>query len=58
MPKKRGKVAHLGGRQAKHYGQPGMFCGLPVLDIFQSGPYASRKYVMMLDYTMLVGKSW
>jgi hypothetical protein len=50
MPKRRGKVAHLGGR-------PAMFCGLPALDKFQSGPYASRKCVVTLDYVVLVGKT-
>jgi hypothetical protein len=57
MPKTRGKVAHLGGRLAKHYGQPAFFCGLLALDKFQCGPYASRKYVVTLDYAVLVGKS-
>jgi hypothetical protein len=35
-----------------------MFCGLPALDKFQSGPYASRKCVVTLDSAVLVGKSW
>jgi hypothetical protein len=56
--KKRGKVAHLGGRPAKHYGRPTMFCGLPALDKFQSGRYASRKCVVTLDYAVFIGKSW
>jgi hypothetical protein len=43
---------------AKHYGRSTMFCGLPALDKFQSGPYASRKCVVILDYAVLVGKSW
>jgi hypothetical protein len=51
MPKRRGKVVHLGGRSA-------MFCGLSALDKFQSGRYASRKCVVTLDYAVLVGKSW
>jgi hypothetical protein len=50
-------VAHLGGRLTKHYGWPAMFCGLPALDKFQIGPYASRKCVVTLDYAVLVGKS-
>jgi hypothetical protein len=58
MPKKRGKVALLGGRLTKHYGWPTMFRGLLALDKFQSGPYASRKCVVTLDYALLVGKSW
>jgi hypothetical protein len=58
MLKRRGKVAHLGGRSIKHYGRPAMICGLPALDKFQSGPYASRKCVVTLDYAVLVGKSW
>jgi hypothetical protein len=58
MAKKRGKVTHLGGRPTKHYGQPAIFCGLLALDKFQSGPYASRKYVVTLDYVVLVGMSW
>jgi hypothetical protein len=58
MPKRRGNVAHLGGRLAKHYCQPAMFCGLPALDKFQSGPYAPIKCVVTLDYAVLVGKSW
>jgi hypothetical protein len=52
------KMAHLGALPAKHYGQPTMFCGLPALDKFQSGSYASRKCVGTLDYAVLVGKSW
>jgi hypothetical protein len=43
-------VAHLGGR-------PAMFCGLSSINKFQSGPYASRKCVLTLDYVVLVGKS-
>jgi hypothetical protein len=58
MPKRRGKVAHLGGCSAKHYGWPDMFCGLPALYKIQSGRYASRKCVVTLDYAVLVGKSW
>jgi hypothetical protein len=58
MPKRREKVAQSGGYPAKHYGRPAMFCGLPALDKFQSGPYASRKCVVALDYAVLVGKSW
>jgi hypothetical protein len=58
MPKRRGKVVHLGGSPVKHYGWPAMFCGLPALDKFQSGPYASRKCVVTLDYAVLVSKSW
>jgi hypothetical protein len=58
IPKRRGKVVHLGGRPAKHYGQPTMFYGLSALDKFQSGPYASRKCVVTLDYTVLVSESW
>jgi hypothetical protein len=58
MPKKRGKVAHSGRRLAKHYGWSDMFCGLSALDKFQSGPYASRKSVVTLDYAVLVSKSW
>jgi hypothetical protein len=58
MPKRRGKVVHLGGCPAKHYGWSAMFCGIPALDKFQSGPYASRKCVVTLDYAVLVGKSW
>jgi hypothetical protein len=42
-------MAHLGSR-------PAMFCGRKALDKFQSGPYASRKCVVTLDYTTLVGK--
>jgi hypothetical protein len=58
MPKRRGKVLHLGGHPAKYYGHPTMFCGLSTLDKFQSGPYASKKCVVTLDYAVLVGKSW
>jgi hypothetical protein len=57
MPKQRGKVTHFGGCPAKHYARSAMFCGLLALDKFQSGPYASRKCVVTLDYTLLVGKS-
>jgi hypothetical protein len=58
MPKRRGKVAHLGGCPAKHYGRLALICGLSALDKFQSGPYAYRKCVVTLDYAVLVGKSW
>jgi hypothetical protein len=58
MPKRRGKVAHLGGHPAKHYDWLAMFCGLPALDKFQSGPYAFKKCVVTLDNAVLVGKSW
>jgi hypothetical protein len=56
MSKRRGKVAHLGGRLAKHYGRPAMFYGLLALDKFQSGYYGSRKCVVTLDYVIL--ESW
>jgi hypothetical protein len=52
------KVVHLGGRPANHYDRPAMFCGLPSLDKCKSGPYASRKCVVTLDYAVLVGKLW
>jgi hypothetical protein len=58
MPKRRGKVAHLGGHPAKHYDWSAMFYGLLALDKFQSGPYAFRKCVVTLDYAVLVDKSW
>jgi hypothetical protein len=58
MRKRRGKVLHLGGRPTKHYGWSIMFYGLPALDKFQCGPYASRKCVVTLDYAILIGKSW
>jgi hypothetical protein len=58
MPIKRGKVAHLGGWPTKHYGWPAMFYDLPALGKFSSVPYASRKCVVILDYAVLVGKSW
>jgi hypothetical protein len=35
-----------------------MSCGLPALDKFSSGPYASRKYVVMLGHDVIVGKLW
>jgi hypothetical protein len=35
-----------------------MSCGLPALNKFSSGPYASRKYVVMLSHTVMVGKLW
>jgi hypothetical protein len=57
MPKRRGKVAHLGGHLAKHYGRHAMFCGLLALDKFQSGPYTTGKCVVTLDYVVLVDKS-
>ncbi len=46
MPKRRGKVAHLGGHPAKHYGRPAMFCGLPALDKFLK----SEPSEAMLDF--------
>jgi hypothetical protein len=49
---------HFGGRPAKHYGWSAIFCGLPTLDKFQSGSYASRKCVVTQDYAVLVGNSW
>jgi hypothetical protein len=48
----------LGGRPAKPHGRLAMSCGLPALDKFLSGPYASRKYVVMLGHTIMVGKLW
>jgi hypothetical protein len=56
MPKNRGKLVHLNGRSAKPHGQPSMSCGLPALNKFLSDPYASRKYVVMLDHAVMVGK--
>jgi hypothetical protein len=35
-----------------------MSCGLSALDKFPSGPYASRKYMVMLDHAVMVGKLW
>jgi hypothetical protein len=58
MQKRRGKLAHLGGRLAKPHGQPAMSCGLPALVKFPCGPYVSRKYVVMLSHTIMVGKLW
>jgi hypothetical protein len=58
MPKGREKLAHLGGRPAKLHGWSAMSCGLSALDKFLSGPYASRKYVVMLSHTVMVGKLW
>jgi hypothetical protein len=58
MPKRRGKLAHLGGHLAEHFGRPAMFCGLLALDKFQSVPYADRKCVVTLDYAVFFGKSW
>jgi hypothetical protein len=55
--KKKRKSGTLSGRSTKYYGWLAMFCGLPALDKFQCGPYASRKCVVTLDYTVLVGKS-
>jgi hypothetical protein len=54
MPKRRGKLVHLGNRPTKPHGQPAMSCGLPALEKFLSGPYASRKYVVMLDHAVVV----
>jgi hypothetical protein len=58
MPKSRGKLAHLGGCLAKPHGRPAMSCGLPALDKFLCGPYASRMYVVMLGHAIMVGKLW
>jgi hypothetical protein len=58
MPKRREKLVQLGGRPAKPHGRLAMSCGLPALDKFLSGPYASRKYVVMLGHTIMVGKLW
>jgi hypothetical protein len=33
-----------------------MSCELPALGIFPCGPYTSRKYVVMLGHTVMVGK--
>jgi hypothetical protein len=49
---------HLGGCPAKPHGRPAMSCGLPALDKFPSGSYASRKYVVMLGHAVMVGKLW
>jgi hypothetical protein len=58
MPKGRGKLVHLGGCPAKPHDRPAMSFGLPLLDKFLSGPYTSRKYVVMLDHDVMVGKLW
>jgi hypothetical protein len=58
MPKSRGKLVHLGGRPTKPHGRPPMSCGLMALDMFPSGPYASRKYVVMLVHALMLGKLW
>jgi hypothetical protein len=58
MPKSTGKLMHLGGRPAKPHGRSAMSCGLPALDKFPRGPYASRKYVVMLGHTVMVNKLW
>jgi hypothetical protein len=49
--KNKGKLVHLGGR-------PAMSCVLLALDKFPSRPYASRKYMVMLGHTIMVGKLW
>jgi hypothetical protein len=51
-------MLHLGGHLAKPHGRSGMSYGLPTLDEFLSGPYASRKYVVMLGHAVMVGKLW
>jgi hypothetical protein len=58
MPKSRGKLVHLGGRLAKPHGGSAMSCGLPALDKFLSGLYASRKYMVMLGHAVMIGKLW
>jgi hypothetical protein len=58
MPKQRGKMAHFEGRPTKLFCRSAMLCGLPTLEKFQSGPYASKKCVVTPDYAVLVGKSW
>jgi hypothetical protein len=58
MAKGRGKLVHLGGRPAKPHGRPAMSFGLPALDKFPSGTYASRKYMVMLAHAVVVGMSW
>jgi hypothetical protein len=51
-------MVQLGGRPAKPHGRPVMSCGLLALDKFPSGLYTSRKYVLMLGHTVMVGKLW
>jgi hypothetical protein len=51
MPKSKVKFVQLGGH-------PAMSCGLPAMDKFLSGIYASRKYVVMLDHAVMIGKLW
>jgi hypothetical protein len=48
----------LGGRPAKPHGRPAMSYGLLALVKFLSGPYTSRKYVVMLGHAVMVGKLW
>jgi hypothetical protein len=57
MLKRRGKVAHLGGYLAKHYGRMTMFCGLPALEKSKV-VLMPLESVVTLDYVVLVGKSW
>jgi hypothetical protein len=58
MPKSKGKLVHLGGCPTKPHGRRAMSCGLPALDKFLSGPYASSNYVVMLGHAVMVGKLW
>jgi hypothetical protein len=49
---------HLGVRPAKPHGRPVMSCSRPALNKFPCGPYASRKYVVMLGHAVMVDKLW
>jgi hypothetical protein len=56
MPKRIGKLAHLGGRPTKPHGQSAMSCGLPALVKFLTGPHKSMKYVVILVLAVMVSK--
>jgi hypothetical protein len=56
MPKSKAKLVHLGGRLARPHDRSAMFCGLPTLVKFLSGPHNSTNYVVILGLAVMVGK--
>jgi hypothetical protein len=58
MPKSTWKLAHLGGCPTKPHGRLTMSSGLLALDKNPSGPYAYRKYVVMLGHAVMVCQLW
>jgi hypothetical protein len=51
-------MGEISGLPAKLPGRGARYCGLPALANFPPSPYTSRKYLVMLDHAVMVGKLW